>query len=45
MATELAKAYVQIVPSAQGIKGYITSVLSPEADSAGKKAGTGWQGL
>lgn len=41
MATELAKAYVQIVPSAQGIKGSITNVLSPEADSAGKKAGTG----
>lgn len=44
MATELAKAYVQIVPSAQGIKGSITSVLSPEADSAGKKAGTGIAG-
>lgn len=44
MATELAKAYVQIVPSAQGIKGSITSVLSPEADSAGKKAGSGIAG-
>ena len=44
MATELAKAYVQIVPSAQGIKGSITSVLSPEADSAGEKAGTGIAG-
>ena len=44
MATELAKAYVQIVPSAQGIKDSITSVLSPEADSAGKKAGTGIAG-
>lgn len=44
MAMELAKAYVQIVPSAQGIKGSITSVLSPEADSAGKKAGTGIAG-
>lgn len=44
MATELAKAYVQIVPSANGIKGSITSVLSPEADSAGKKAGSGIAG-
>ena len=44
MATELAKAYVQIIPSAQGIKDSITSVLSPEADSAGKKAGTGIAG-
>ena len=44
MATELSKAYVQIVPSAQGIKDSITSVLSPEADSAGKKAGTGIAG-
>lgn len=39
MATELAKAYVQIVPSAQGIKGSISSALGGEADSAGKSAG------
>lgn len=39
MATELAKAYVQIVPSAQGIKGSITKTLDPEAESAGKSAG------
>lgn len=39
MATELAKAYVQIVPSAEGIKGSITNVLDGEADNAGKSAG------
>lgn len=39
MATELAKAYVQIVPSAKGIKGSLTNVLGGEADSAGASAG------
>ncbi len=39
MATELAKAYVQIVPSARGISGSISNVLSPEAESAGDSAG------
>lgn len=39
MATELAKAYVQIIPSAEGIKGGIQKVLEPEAESAGKTAG------
>ena len=39
MATELAKAYVQIIPSAKGIKGSISSLLGEEADSAGKSAG------
>lgn len=39
MATELAKAYVQIVPSAEGISGSISDVISPEASSAGDKAG------
>lgn len=39
MASELGKAYVQIMPSAQGIKGSITKVLSGEATSAGDKAG------
>ena len=37
--SELGKAYVQIVPSAQGISGSISQVLSPEATSAGQKAG------
>lgn len=32
-------AYVQIVPSAQGIKGSIEGVLEPEAESAGKSVG------
>lgn len=39
MATELAKAYVQIIPSAQGIKGKITEELGGEATSAGQNAG------
>jgi hypothetical protein len=39
MATELAKAYVQIIPSAQGIKGSITSAISGESSSAGTMAG------
>lgn len=37
--TEVAKAYVQIIPSAEGIKGRITSALDPEARSAGESAG------
>ena len=40
MATELAKAYVQIVPSAQGISGSIASVLGPEGTAAGESAGS-----
>lgn len=39
MATELAKAYVQIVPSAKGISGSISKELGGEASSAGKSAG------
>lgn len=39
MATELGKAYVQVVPSARGISGSISKILNPEADSAGKQAG------
>lgn len=35
----LGKAYVQIVPSAEGIKGSISDVLSGEADDAGKSSG------
>lgn len=37
MATELGKAYVQIIPSAKGIKGQIENVL--DAGNAGKSAG------
>lgn len=36
---ELAKAYVQIVPSAEGISGKLNNVLGPEAGSAGDAAG------
>ena len=39
MATELGKAYVQIVPSAEGIKGSITKVLGGESAEAGAKSG------
>ena len=36
---ELGKAYVQIVPSAQGISGSISGALGGEAQSAGASAG------
>ncbi len=39
MATELAKAYVQIIPSARGIQGSLTKALGGEAGSAGTSAG------
>ena len=41
MATELGKAYVQIIPSAKGISGSISSAIAPEAVSAGRSAGLG----
>ena len=44
MSTELGKAYVQIVPSAKGISGSITSELSPETEAAGQKTGKGFAG-
>lgn len=37
---ELAKAYVQIVPSADGIQGSISHIMGGEASSAGESAGT-----
>ena len=37
--TELGKAYVQIVPSAEGIKGSLTGLFNGEAGDAGKSAG------
>lgn len=37
---ELAKAYVQIIPSADGIKGKISDALGGEASSAGTSAGS-----
>ena len=39
MATELAKAYVQVIPSAEGISGSLSNIFSGEATSAGKAAG------
>jgi phage-related protein len=37
--SNLGKAYVQIIPSAEGISGSISSVLDKESVSAGKSAG------
>lgn len=39
MAENLATAYVQIIPSAKGISGSISSALGDESVSAGKSAG------
>ena len=39
MATEIAQAYVQLIPSARGITGKIQSILNPEASAAGQSAG------
>ena len=39
MATELGKAYVQIIPSARGITGMIQKEMSGEVDSAGVSSG------
>lgn len=41
---EIAKAYVQIIPSAEGIKGSLGNILSDEAGSAGEKAGSIFSG-
>lgn len=39
MATELGKAYVQIIPSAQGISGKLSGLLKGESQSAGTSSG------
>ena len=39
MATELAAAYVQIVPTAAGISGGIADAIVPDAQAAGNEAG------
>ena len=44
MATELAKAYVQIIPSAKGIKGMLHKELGGEASAAGENAGKSFGG-
>lgn len=36
---ELAQAYVQIIPSAEGISGNLEKTLAPEAEKAGTEAG------
>lgn len=38
--SDIAKAYVQIIPSAEGIKGKLQSVMDGEGDGAGKSAGS-----
>lgn len=40
MESAIARAYVQIVPTADGIKGKLGETLGPETESAGKEAGT-----
>lgn len=40
MATELGSAYLQIMPSAQGMKGNLTKLISGDADAAGATAGS-----
>ena len=37
--TQIAKAYVQIIPSAKGIKNQLKSIMEPEAVNAGKSSG------
>lgn len=43
--TDVGKAYVQIIPSADGISGSISKVIDPEAKSAGKSAGINIAGM
>ena len=38
MATTIAEAYVQIVPSAEGINGQLSSIMNSEAGAAGTSA-------
>lgn len=40
MAAELGQAYVQVVPSARGMKGALTTMMSGEGTAAGNIAGT-----
>lgn len=41
---DIAKAYVQIIPSAEGIKGNLTEMFGGEAASAGMAAGSSFAG-
>lgn len=44
MATELAQAFVQIMPSAKGMKGSLSNLMGGEATSAGQEAGSSFGG-
>lgn len=44
MANTIGTAYVQIIPSAQGIKGSIEGIMKGEADSAGTSSGKAFIG-
>lgn len=44
MATELAKAYIQIIPSAKGIQGMLQKELGGEVSAAGESAGKSFEG-
>lgn len=44
MANTIGTAYVQIIPSAQGIKGSIEGIMKGEADSAGTSSGKAFGG-
>lgn len=39
MSTELGTAYIQVLPSAAGMKGHLSALLKPEGDAAGKTGG------
>lgn len=41
---DIAKAYVQIIPSADGISGKLSDIMDGEADKAGKSAGGKFSG-
>lgn len=45
MATTLARAYVQVVPSAQGIEGKLKEIMGVPSESAGKDAGGKFSGF
>ncbi len=45
MATQLAKAYIQIIPTAKGIKGMLEKELGVEAESVGSSFGSKMAGM
>lgn len=42
MASSIAQAYVQVIPSAEGIKGRLTNIMGGEATAAGQASGKGF---